>query len=290
LRRIETGVPQGSVLGPILFNLFFNEIADTAQDITGKGLFADDFSGWHSSGNLKLINIKLQNFLIKTQRWLALWRMKLSIRKTVYTIFKPGGCKKEPDKFQLQYNGQKIEYERNPKLLGVVLDPRLSFLAHAKYIEGRAESRMNMLRSLRGKNWGANTRLLLSTFKALIRSLIDYAPQVTITMCESALHKFETIQSKTVRGITRWPKSMTNRAMLQEYGVEEVLPRAHKLMDSYLNKAMTHNPLIQELVNDYKIAPQLDEGLYCKLERPHPTPLGKFKMLPATEFRAVAHL
>ena len=46
-------------------------------------------------------------------------------------------------------------------------------------------SRMNIVRSLRGKAWGANTKMLLTTYKALIRSHIDYAPSTTITMSNS---------------------------------------------------------------------------------------------------------
>jgi hypothetical protein len=147
-----------------------------------------------------------------------------------------------------------------------------------------------MLRSILGKDWGVNTSLLLITYKALIRSHIDYAPAVTITMCVTAKAKFERIQNKTVRAITKWPARMTNDEMLKEYDIDKIESRALKLMYKYLDKAHSHNPLIKTLINDCKIAPALDEGLYCKLKKPHPTPLDKFPSLPADSYKSVAHL
>ena len=61
------------------------------------------------------------------------------------------------------------------------------------------------------------------------------------------------------------------------------------LMDKYIQKAYIHNPLIRDLIEDYKIAPQLDEGHHCH-GKAKPTPLGLFKRLPPEKFKAVAYL
>ena len=45
--------------------------------------------------------------------------------------------------------------------------------------------------------------------------------------------------------------------MLKEHNIEEILPRTHKLFDKYLHKAYNYNPLIKDLIADYRIAPQL---------------------------------
>ena len=141
---------------------------------------------------------------------------------------------------------------------------------------------MNMIRHLKGKNWGMNTKLLLITYKALIRSLLEYAPPAIITMSDAAIKEVETIQSKAVRSITRWPPHLTNKAMLEAHKLETIKGRAEKLMDNYLQKANNSNPLIRSTIRTYKIAPQLNEGLFCKLKKPRTTPLGVSKCFPET--------
>ena len=214
------------------------------------GLFSDDLSAWYSSVNVQMIKRKLQTFLDNLSSWLSKWRMKLSFKKTVFIIFSPNGesCS---TKLSLTYNNKPISYDPSPKFLGVILDARLSFVKYAKYIRERVAPRMNMLRSLKGKYWGMNKHLQLVTYKALIRSLIDYAPQVTICMCPIARKMLKTIQNKHVRSATRWPTDGKNKEMLQAYKIEQVLPRAQRLMDEYLYKALKCNPLIQELVTSY---------------------------------------
>lgn len=195
---IQAGVPQGSVLGPVLFNLFFNDITCVCAKTTEMALFADDLASWYASVNFQMIQLKLQTFLDQLCLWLSIWRLKLSIKKTVFIIFNPSG-ENLSSKISLTYNNKPISYEHTPKFLGVTLDPAMTFTKYAETIKSRAIPRMNMLRSLQGKDWGMSIRLLLPTYKALIRSLIEYAPQVTLSMCDSARKTLEVIQSKSVK-------------------------------------------------------------------------------------------
>ena len=83
--KIQAGVPQGSVLGPKIFNFFFNDIAKGSTKNNGikMAMFADDLMGWKSSLNPKIIEKELQLFLNEIQVWNSRWQMKLSESNTV---------------------------------------------------------------------------------------------------------------------------------------------------------------------------------------------------------------
>ena len=91
-RQIETGVPQGSVLGTILFLIFFNDIVKKEKKPAEPemALFADDLGAWVASRSLKVIQIRLQLIIDHIEKWMSTWRSKTSTSKTVYTIFNKG--------------------------------------------------------------------------------------------------------------------------------------------------------------------------------------------------------
>jgi hypothetical protein len=110
---------------------------------------------------------------------------------------------------------------------------------------------------------------------------MDYSPQVTLGMCETSRKICDSIQSKVVSLATKWPCHMTNKAMLERYKLQTISEKAQHLFNRYLLKANTDNPLINNEIKTYNIAPLHKEGLFCKLN-PHPTPIGVFKKLPST--------
>ena len=77
-QTIQAGVPQGSVLGPTLFNIFFNDISEIKEDKTELGMFADDVITWARHHNIKFIEKKLQTNLKNIQQWSSKWRFKIS--------------------------------------------------------------------------------------------------------------------------------------------------------------------------------------------------------------------
>ncbi|CAF0980674.1 unnamed protein product [Brachionus calyciflorus] len=80
-QNIQTGVPQGSVFGPTLFNIYFNDIVNVLKDVD-IALYADDLSFWVASTNVNYINLKLQQNLEKIYEWMCKWRLKVSSNKT----------------------------------------------------------------------------------------------------------------------------------------------------------------------------------------------------------------
>ena len=90
MKLITCGVPQGSILGPLLFLLYINDIASVSS-ILFSILFADDTTLFYSSKNLQELSDVVNNELSKMIEWLNANRLSLNIDNTTFMIFRPKG-------------------------------------------------------------------------------------------------------------------------------------------------------------------------------------------------------
>ena len=268
-RAIETGVPQGSVLGPTLFLIFFNDIIKENPSLHEPriALFADDKAAWVASRSLKTIKDKLQKQLDHVSEWMSNWRSKISTNKTTISIFNMAG--KFIQNVRLKYNGQDILPEKHPKFLGVTLDPSLCFNQHFKIMESRCYRLLNCLRSIKGRKWGASEKVIIRSYKVLIRPVIEYAPFIPLIAAPTHQHTLETIQNAAIRIASYWPLFTPTETMLHKAKLESVESRAFQLSNKYIIKAYSNNQLIKEYIDDYNIAINLNEGSHYK---PNSTP------------------
>ena len=205
---------------------------------------------------------RLKNPLNSIESWMNKWRTKLSTNKTVWTIFSKD-CKIKTS-LKLNYAGKEIKMDRNPKFLGVTLDPGLCFNKYAETIKERTSRRLNMLKRIKGRNWGASSHLIMISYKTLIRPIIDYIPFITPLMAKSNYLILERIQRRAARSITFWPIKTRTTDIYEQINLEDVLSRAWTLTDKYMSKAIRNNDLIRSMLETYNIAPELNEGIWCK--------------------------
>jgi len=284
IKTIEAGVPQGSVLGPILFNLYFNKISNCISfsnlrkppsTPASLALFADDLAAWCRSKRLNSISATLQATLNNIEEWMNKWRTKVSIAKTICTVFNKGK-KNLGSQLKITYKNQVISSEQHPKFLGVTLDPSLTLSKHTQIIVDRAQKRINMIKSIKGKRWGASSKIIMTTYKALVRPILEYVPFGTLVLSQANYIKLERIQRQAVRKAYYWPRGTSTTDIYKKYKIESIMDRAIKLTDNYICKAYDNNIIIKEMIDDYNILTPLDEGLYCKTQA-RTTILGSLK-------------
>ena len=88
MSSIACGVPQGSVLGPLLFLLYINDFNSSAEGIEFH-LFADDSNLFYSHKNLHSLEEKLNHELININEWLRANKLSLNVEKSNFVIFHP---------------------------------------------------------------------------------------------------------------------------------------------------------------------------------------------------------
>ena len=118
LRRFKNGVPQGSVLAPLLFNIY---TYDLPSMISRKFVYADDLIMLHSSGNWKDLEGSLSQDMSTLLSYLQTWRLKLSHTKTVTAAFHLNNREAKRE-VKVYNNGRLLPFCSNPTYLGVKLD------------------------------------------------------------------------------------------------------------------------------------------------------------------------
>ena len=132
LQTIKCGVPQGSILGPLLFLFYINDLPNVSS-IVKTILFADDTSLFYSDDNIHILNHTINNELLKFDCWMKANKLSVNIKKTNYVVFESRQKRINTD-LSLSFNDQLLKKEHVVKFLGVYIDENLSWSEHIAYI------------------------------------------------------------------------------------------------------------------------------------------------------------
>ena len=173
------GVPQGSFLAPLLFNIYTYDLTST---ISRKFAYADDLSFLYSSGNWKNLEGTLSQEMSTHSTYLQTWRLKLSHTKMVTAGFHFNNREAKRE-LKVYNNNRLLPFYPTPTYLGVKLERSLTFRHHLVALRKKLSSHVTLLRRLVGSGWGAGAKTPCTAALSLIYSTAEYCVPV---WCRSA--------------------------------------------------------------------------------------------------------
>jgi hypothetical protein len=163
--QCTSGVPQGSVLGSLLFNIYINDLPDCVHH-SNIYLYADDAKMFKSI-NCRLDCLLFQQDIDSISAWCTLWQLKLNILKCLYIRY---GLVNRPT-FDYSISGILLKKVMSTKDLGVVFDSKLSFSEQCNDVVNKGFMRANMLLKCFQSR---DRRLQINLFNTFVRPILEF--------------------------------------------------------------------------------------------------------------------
>jgi hypothetical protein len=188
---ITCGVPQGSVLGPLLFLIYVNDIKNVIPSEKIK-LFADDTNMFIYDSNLDDAKKKAINCINKLNVWFTANKLSLNLTKTCYITF---SNKNIPD-LNLVINGHKIEKVTNCKYLGLTIDEKLNWDTHINNVYNKIIKFTSIFYKMRSK---LPSKILKDLYFAFVYPHIVYGIELYANTHITYLDKLIKLNNKIIR-------------------------------------------------------------------------------------------
>ena len=195
--NVSCGVPQGSILGPLLFTIYINDMHNAFKKCLVHH-FADDTNLLYTDKdphNLQKVMDKELKVLVE---WLRANRLSLNVDKTEFIIFRPPR-KSLNNRIVLNLDHNKIYESTKIKYLGLLLDSRLSWKIHISELSKKLSRAIGMLYKIRTYT---PKPILRSLYFAIFHSHLTYGLPVWGNANQRFLHRIALLQKKALRAIT----------------------------------------------------------------------------------------
>ena len=218
---VQAGVPQGSILGPLLFLLYINDIVEDIQ--SSIRLFADDTSLYIIVDDPLGAAITLNSDLSRIHRWASQWLVTFNPSKSESLLFSRKINK--PYHPPLTMNYQQVTEVTNHKHLGLYFSSKGTWHEHIEYIKKKAWQRIYIMRRCK---FLLDRKSLQTIYFSFIRPLLEYADVVWSNCTQYEAQELELIQNEAARIVTGATRLVSINSLLTETGWESLHERRRK--------------------------------------------------------------
>lgn len=210
-------MPQGSILGPLLFNLYINDLINIT--LTGDiVLYADDTNIFFSGGNLQQLEIISNNYLHELSKWLHINRLALNTSKTKFMLFYPKN-KMVSYEIRLQYCGTALQHVSSHSFLGVTFNKHLSWTNHTNNIRVKVARSVDMLRRLYSflPGW-----FRVQLYYSIIHSHFTYCVLLWGIGNKCDIDNLSVLQRRAIRLLNQSNKYITSGNLMMQYNIPDI--------------------------------------------------------------------
>jgi hypothetical protein len=193
------GVPQGSILGPLLFLIYVNDIVNCSH-LLYFILFADDTNILFCDDNLERLIYMLNVELEKLSYWFKANKLSLNLKKTNFITFGSKVYSKYNNEVDIQIDKIKIKQVSSIKFLGVIIDEKLVWKDHISTLSAVLSKNIGIINKVKHI---LPTNILLTLYNALVLPHLSYCCLVWGWASDSALDRILKLQKRIVRIVTR---------------------------------------------------------------------------------------
>lgn len=269
---VSCGVPQGSILGPLLFLIYVNDVINSSKCFRFI-MYADDINIIFSHPDQKMLNLVVNEEVQSLCDWFKANKLQMNIGKTKYMIFQ--SSKKQICYPNLSIKMENVEIDRvaTTNFLGVHIDEKLSWNNQVNHVHGKISVALGMMFKLRSL---IPKKTLLMLYNAFILPYLDYCNLVWSGTSQRQLDRLTILQKKAIRLCTNSLKQAHTPPLFKELQTLSFRDRISFKLGIFMYKYV--RSVLPDIFNDYFLSHSTKHSFNTRNKQHYILPLYRLKI------------